>query len=169
MITTGNVSPQLGASPLALSTLARMLLDPVMAIAALFASARFFGEPFEGPYIILALLVFSLTFPANATRPATFGALVRQVLADWALVVGLLLLLGWVTRTLGTVDERVMAAWVAFTPVAIVAGRLMLPTLVPRLLAAEGLQRMAVIAGTGTVGRNLAERIAQTPYLGVRI
>src|SRR5436190_1025243 len=169
MITTGNAPPQLGASPLALSSLARTMLDPLMAIATLLVATRAFGEPFEGPYIILSLLVFSLTFPANAPRGTSLGVVVRQVLADWTLVVGLLLLLGWVTRTLGTVDAYVIAAWVAFTPVAVIAGRLTLPLLMPRLLAADGLQRLAVIAGAGPVGRNLAERIAQTPFLGVRV
>jgi putative colanic acid biosynthesis UDP-glucose lipid carrier transferase len=169
MITTGNAPPQLGASPLALSSLARTMLDPVMAIVTLFGAALAFRVPFEGPYIILSLLVFSLTFPASASRGTSVGALIRQVLADWMLVVGLLLLLGWVTRTLGSVDEYVFAAWVAFTPVSIVGARLMLPSVMPRLLAADGLQRVAVIAGAGPVGRNLAERIAQTPFLGVRV
>jgi putative colanic acid biosynthesis UDP-glucose lipid carrier transferase len=169
MIRADNASPQLGATPLSLSSLSRMLLDPVMAIASLFAAAHAFGVPFEGPYIILSLLVFSLTFPSNAPRGTSAGAIIRQVLGDWMLVVGLLLLLGWVSRTLWTVDERVIAAWVAFAPVAIVAGKLTLPALMPKLLAADGLQRVAVIAGAGPVGRNLAERIAQTPYLGVRV
>ena len=169
MITTGNAPPQLGASPLTLSSLARTLLDPAMAILSLFVCARVFGVPFDGAYIILALLVFSLTFPASPPRGTTAGSLVRQVLADWAFVVGLLLLLGWVTRTLLSFDERVIAAWVAFTPVAIVAGRMALPALMPRLLAADGLQRVAVIAGAGPVGRNLADRIAQTPFMGVRV
>src|SRR5258706_3160605 len=157
MITTRDAPPQLGTSPLAPATFARMLVDPVFAIATLFAAARAFDVPFEGPYIILTLLVFSLTFPANAARGTSTGALARQVLGDWILVVGLLLLLGWVTRTLGSVDERVMAAWATFAPFSIPAGRLMLPVVLPRLLAAE--QRVAVLPGAGQVGRNLAERI----------
>jgi len=169
MITTGNASPHLGASPLTLSSLSRTMLDPLMAILSLFVSARVCGVPFDGPYIILSLLVFSLTFPANPPTGTTAGALVRQVLADWTLVVGLLLLVGWVTRTLWTFDERVIAGWVALTPAAIVAGRLVLPSLMPRILAADGLQRVAVIAGAGPVGRGLAERIGQAPFLGVRV
>jgi putative colanic acid biosynthesis UDP-glucose lipid carrier transferase len=145
------------------------MLDPGLAIVCLFAATRVFGVPFDGPYIILALLVFSLTFPASAPRGTSAGALVRQVLGDWTLVVGLLLLLGWVTRTLWTFDERVIVFWMAFTPIAVVAGRLTLPALMPRLLAADGLQRVAVIAGAGPVGRNLAERIAQSEFLGVRV
>ena len=146
-----------------------MLVDPVMAIATLFAAARFFGVPFEGPYIIVSLLVFSLTFPADETRGTSAGAVARQVIGNWVLVTGLLILLGWATRTLGSVDERVIVSWAAVTPLAIFTGRLLLPTLLPKLLAAEGLERVAVIAGAGHVGRNLAERIRETPFLGVRV
>ena len=146
-----------------------MSIDPVMAIVTLFAAARFFGVPYEGPYIILSLLVFSLTFPSDDTRGTSAGAIASQVAGNWFLVVALLLLLGWATRTLGSVDQRVILAWAAFAPLAIFTGRLVLPTLLPKLLAAEGLQRVAVIAGAGHVGRNLAARIRETPYLGVRV
>ena len=169
MITTPHPQTSLLANPLSAASLARMLMDPVMAIAALFASARLFDVPFEGPYIILALLVFSLTFPADTPRGTSAGAIARQVLGNWTLVVSLLLLLGWATRTLGSVDERVMLAWVVAAPAAIFTGHLSLPLVLPRILAAEGLERVAVIAGGGQVGRNLAERLRTTPFLGVRV
>jgi putative colanic acid biosynthesis UDP-glucose lipid carrier transferase len=169
VITTRHAQPQLAASPLALATLARMLLDPLVAIASLMVAAAFYAVPFEGPYIIVSLLVFSLTFPANPPEGTGIVALARQVVGGWMLVVALLLLVGWVTRTLGSVDAHVMTTWMLLAPAAIFAGRLLLPVVVPRLLAAEGMQRVAVIAGAGQVGRNLAERIRETPYLGVRV
>jgi putative colanic acid biosysnthesis UDP-glucose lipid carrier transferase len=170
VITTRPSHPALlAAGPLSTAQLARMLVDPVMAIATLFAAARYFGVPYEGPYIIVSLLVFSLTFPADETRGTSAGELARQVIGNWVLVVGLLMLLGWATRTLGSVDERVIVSWAAVTPLAIFTGRLLLPTLLPKLLAAEGLERVAVIAGAGQVGRSLAERIRETPFLGVRV
>jgi putative colanic acid biosynthesis UDP-glucose lipid carrier transferase len=43
------------------------------------------------------------------------------------------------------------------------------PILLPRIMAAEGIQRKAVIAGAGSLGRKLAERIEATPYLGVQV
>jgi putative colanic acid biosysnthesis UDP-glucose lipid carrier transferase len=170
VITTRPSHPALlAAGPLSTAHLARMLVDPVMAIATLFAAARYFGVPYEGPYIIVSLLVFSLTFPADETRGTSAGELARQVIGNWVLVVGLLMLLGWATRTLGSIDERVIVSWAAVTPLAIFTGRLLLPTLLPKLLAAEGLERVAVIAGAGQVGRSLAERIRETPFLGVRV
>jgi putative colanic acid biosynthesis UDP-glucose lipid carrier transferase len=159
----------LAPSPPAPATLVRMLLDPVLAIATLIASTWYFGVPFQGPYFILSLLVFSLTFPAEAPRGTSAGALARQVLGNWLWVVGLLFLLGWATHTLFTVDESVIATWVALTPVAIFAGHILLPVVVPKVIAAEGLERVAVIAGAGQAGAQLAERIKDAPYLGVRV
>jgi putative colanic acid biosynthesis UDP-glucose lipid carrier transferase len=146
-----------------------MLLESAVAIGALAASVAFFGESFDGRYIILSLLVFSLTFPGRAPRGTSPGAIASEVLAGWMLVVGLLILLGWATRTLGHFDARVIVAWVAATPVCLFAGHMLMPVVLPRLLAAEGLERVAVIAGAGSLGRKLAERIGASPYLGVRV
>jgi len=151
------------------AVLARMLLEAVVAIGALMATAAYFAVPFDGPYIILSLLVFSLTFPGHAPRGTSAAAIARDVLAGWILVVGLLLMLGWATRTLGSFDERVIVAWVAVTPVAMFVGHMLVPLVLPRLLAAEGIQRVAVIAGAGTLGRKLASQIESSPFLGIKV
>ena len=160
---------RLTQGPLAIATLVRMLLEAVVAIGMLAAATLWFGESFQGPYIILALLVFSLTFPGHAPRATSAAGLAREVLGGWALIVFLLLLLGWATKTLGSFDERVMVTWVAVTPPALFAAHLLTPYIMPRVLAAEGLQRVAVIAGAGALGRKLAESIRETQFIGVRI
>jgi putative colanic acid biosynthesis UDP-glucose lipid carrier transferase len=78
------------------------------------------------------------------------------------------MLIGWATRTLGSFDPRVVFAWVLATPVALFAAHALMPVVLLRLLAAEGVQRVAVIAGEGGLGRKLAERIQASPFLGVR-
>ena len=169
MIATQDSTPRLGQGPLAPAALVRMLLEALVSVGMLAACAAFFGTRFDGPYVILALLVFSLTFPGHAPHGTSAGAIAREVLAGWVLVVGLLLMLGWATRTIGSFDPRVMAAWVVLTPVALFGVHVAIPVVLPRLLAAEGLQRVAVIAGAGPLGRKLAERIAATPYAGIRV
>jgi putative colanic acid biosynthesis UDP-glucose lipid carrier transferase len=156
-------------APLAVATLVRMLLESVVAIGCLAGCAVAFGESFAGSYIILGLLVFSLTFPGQAPRGTSPAAIARDVLTGWMLIVGLLLMLGWATRTIGSFDEKVIVTWVAVTPVVMFAAHLLTPVLLPRVLAAEGLKRVAVIAGGGSLGRKLAERIADTPILGVTV
>src|SRR5258706_11096684 len=77
------------------AALLRRSVDPALAIGTLLASALWFGERFDGPYLILALLVFSLTFPADLP-PARPSALVlaRGIALGWLATAGLLLLIG---------------------------------------------------------------------------
>ena len=146
-----------------------MLLESLVAVGCLAGCAIAFGEPFAGSYIILGLLVFSLTFPGHPPRGTSPGAIARDVLTGWILIVGLLLMLGWATRTIGFFNEKVIAMWIAVTPVVMFGGHLLTPFVLPRVLAAEGLKRVAVIAGAGPLGHTLAERIADTPLLGVKL
>ncbi len=161
--------PRLTQGPMPLAAFARMLLESTSAIGTLVAVAAWFGRPFDGAYVILALLVFSLTFPGHPPRGTSTGAIARDVAAGWILVVALLLTLGWATRTVGYFDERVLAAWIAFTPIVMFAGHMLVPIVLPKLLAAEGVQRVAVVAGAGSLGRKLAEQVRGTPYLGIRV
>ena len=169
MLATQHTQIKLSRGPLTLAVLVRMLLEAFVAIGTLAACVWWFREPFNGAYIILSLLVFSLTFPGQAPRGTSPGAIARDVLSGWTLIVGLLLALGWATRTIGSFDESVIVFWVAATPVVMFVANMLVPVLLPRLLAAEGLQRVAVVAGAGTLGRKLAERIESTPFLGVQV
>ncbi|HET9578124.1 MAG TPA: undecaprenyl-phosphate glucose phosphotransferase [Usitatibacter sp.] len=169
MIATQDTQLKLTQGPLTVAVFVRMLLEPVVAVGTLYVCAAFFGEPIHGPYVILSLLLFSLTFPGHAPRGTSAAAIARDVLAGWILIVALLLLLGWATRTMGSFDERVLVAWVALTPPVMFAAHLLTPVVLPRLIAAEGLKRVAVIAGGGKLGRQLAERIHGTQFLGVEV
>jgi putative colanic acid biosynthesis UDP-glucose lipid carrier transferase len=160
---------KLTQGPITLAVLVRMMMEPLVAIGVLAAAAAYFHVTFDGAYIILSLLVFSLTFPGHAPRGTSSGAIARDVLTGWILMVGLLLMLGWATRTVGSFDERVLVVWVAATPMVLFAAHMLAPVILPRIMAAEGLKRVAVVAGAGSLGRKLAERVAGTPYLGVEV
>ena len=151
------------------AALVQAVLEPFVAEVMLLAVALAFAESFRGPYLILALILFSLTFPGSAPKGTSVRALAIDVVTGWLVVVGLLFLIGWATLTLGSFDPRVLTTWVLATPVALFAARLLMPVVLPRLLAAEGVQRVAVIAGDGELGRELAERISSAPFLGIRV
>jgi Undecaprenyl-phosphate glucose phosphotransferase len=128
-----------------------------------------FRVRFDGAYLILVLVVFSLTFPGGAPNATSVGALARDVLTSWSMTVALLLFIGWATGTTETFDQRVLLAWLLATPIARFAAHLAIPRLVLHLFAAAGAQRVAVIAGACGLGRMLAEQIGRNPLLGVRI
>jgi putative colanic acid biosynthesis UDP-glucose lipid carrier transferase len=149
--------------------LVQAALDPLVAIATLAGAVSFFGIAFDGACLILALLVFAMTFPGGLARDnENAGNLILEITTGWVAIVGLLALLGWATHTIEAFDSRVMLAWALATPAVMFAAHRLLPIVLPRVLAAEGLQKVAVIAGANDLGRKLAERL-RDPILGTRI
>ena len=143
-------------------------VDPLVSIATLAAVVSFFGGRFDGACLILALLVFAMTFPGNLARATeSAGELMLDIVTGWLAVVALLLLLGWASRTMGAFDERVLLAWAIATPAALFGAHRLLPLVLPRLLAAEGLRKTAVIAGANDLGRGLAARLRASPVQGI--
>jgi putative colanic acid biosynthesis UDP-glucose lipid carrier transferase len=150
-------------------------IDPAMAIGTLGAAVWFFGGRFDGAHLILALIVFALTFPGSLAGEnsgggrAAAGELMLDVVTGWMAIVALLLLLGWASHTLAVFDQRVLLAWALATPATLFAAHRLVPRVLPRLLAAEGLQKKAVIAGANQLGRRLAASLRAEPVYGVRV
>src|SRR5207244_730744 len=87
-------------------------VDPVVSIATLAAAVSFFGGRFDGACLILALLVFAMIFPGSFARETgSAGELMLDIVTGWLATISLLLLLGWASRTLGVVDQRMILAW----------------------------------------------------------
>jgi putative colanic acid biosynthesis UDP-glucose lipid carrier transferase len=150
--------------------LVQAAIDPLVATATLAAVVSFFGGRFDGACLILALLVFTMTFPGSLAREhgGSAGELALDISTGWLAIVGLLLFLGWASQTLGAFDHRVILAWALATPAVLFAAHRLLPVVWPRLLAAEGLQKTAVVAGANDLGRKLAVRLRENPMLGQR-
>jgi putative colanic acid biosynthesis UDP-glucose lipid carrier transferase len=150
-------------------------VDPAVAIGMLAAAVAFFGGRFDGAYLILALIVFALTFPGSLAgegydgRRVSAGELMLDIVTGWMAIVALLLLLGWASRTLPVFDQRVLLAWALATPAALFAAHRVVPRVLPRLLAAEGLQKKAVVAGANELGRRLTASLQADPMQGVRV
>ena len=169
MIATQSRQLKLAPGPLTVTGLVRMLLEPMVLVGTLAATAWVYHVPFGVPYLLLALLAFSLTFPGRAPRAVGPIALLGDVVSGWILIAGMLLMLGWATRTLGSFDERVIVTWFTAAPAGLYAAHILTPLLLPRLMSVEGVKRRAVIAGAGDLGRQLAERIRTSPMLGVEV
>jgi putative colanic acid biosynthesis UDP-glucose lipid carrier transferase len=164
-----DLHPRLSRGVLAPATLARIALDPTVAIAMLLLCVSLFSQPFDRHYLVLMIVAFSLTFPGNAPRGATVAGLARDILASWLVVLLLLLLLGWATQTLDQFDQRVLLAWACATPAGMLVAHRGLAYALPRMLAAEGVERIAVIAGENPLGSRLAGRIAEARDLGIQV
>jgi putative colanic acid biosysnthesis UDP-glucose lipid carrier transferase len=150
-------------------TLVQAALDPLVAIATLAATVTFLGAGFDGACLILALLVFAMTFPGGLARETEKpGELMLEIATGWLAILALLGLLGWATRTLDAFDQRVILAWALATPAALFVAHRLLPLILPRVLAVEGLHKVAVIAGANDLGRKLGAGL-RDPMLGTRV
>src|SRR5688500_16167774 len=88
--------------------LVQSAIDPLVATVTLAVAVSFFGGTFDGACLILALLVFAMTFPGSLARDdgASAGELALEIATGWLAIVALLLFLGWASRTLEAFDPR---------------------------------------------------------------
>ncbi len=149
--------------------LLRLSLDAIIAVGSLLAIASYFGEPFQGPYLILALIVFSLTFPGAVYNPRTLLGLARDVLLNWFIVLLILLFFGYASGYLSLFPASMVLAWSIVVPILVFTGHATIPYLLPKLLAIEGMRRSAVIAGGNELGAKLVQQIHGAPLLGIQL
>ena len=102
---------------LSVVSLTKILLDPFVAVLVLIGCTLYFGETFNGPYPILALIVFTLTFPGKWPE-VTLRAFWNEVVMPWFFLSGLILLFGYSTGYLDWFPPDLVMAWMLATPIA---------------------------------------------------
>ena len=147
----------------------RISLDALVAVGALVAEAAWFELPFEGPYLILALFVFSLTFPGHSYSAGSLSSLAREVLLNWLVVVIILLFFAYASGYLSLFPKEMVLLWCATVPVLLFVSHATMPFLLPKVMAMEGLHRVAVIAGANELAAKLAGQLQSAPLLGIRL
>lgn len=146
------------------------MVTPSLVIASLLIATWIFDGQLGSSHLILVLLVFSLTFPGRIPDPeADRLTVITDILTHWGWVAALLLALGWVTHTISAFDQRALLLWMLVTPLLLSAAHLSLPLLLSRLMAADGVRRIAVIAGGGELARRLELCIGRSPLLGISV
>jgi len=151
---------------LSLVSLIKMFLDPVVEIATLAGVASYFGEAFQGPYLVLALVVFSLTFPGNLPE-ATIKSLWQDIIGPWFTVVAILFFFGYATGYLDAFPQEAIFTWILATPVLLYIAHRFLRRMLPKILSWEGSYRSAVIVGANDLGRKLSDRLKLDSFLGI--
>ena len=153
---------------MSLAALIKTLLDPIVAIGMLLIVATVYEEEFIGPYLVLSLILFSLTFPGRWAEPnlKSFGNL---ILMPWLITVAILFLLGFATGYITVFPDTVLVTWGAGTPIALFITHKVVHRLLPRVLELEGSTRIAVIVGANNLGRKFAKELVNGPYLGISL
>jgi putative colanic acid biosynthesis UDP-glucose lipid carrier transferase len=145
------------------------ILDP----AALTLSLWLVSVSIEGellpPYLILAVIVFSITFPGTSRLQSTITEVIVDVLYSWFWVVLLLFFLGFATGYIAEFSSQTLITWLWVAPLSQIGAHLALRTAAPFLLMLQGPTQRAIIVGMNEQGVALASRIQQTRYSKIEL
>ena len=144
-------------------------LDPLVFVFSLWAVAFYFEGAVDPGYLILSVIVFSLTFPGTSKLRLPIRKLIFNVAFQWLWIAGLLLLTGLATGYFYDFSMRVVGNWLWIAPLAQVAGHLSLRAAAPQLLKLQGPPPGAVIVGVNPQGVSLARQITGSAYSGIEL
>jgi putative colanic acid biosysnthesis UDP-glucose lipid carrier transferase len=168
MYTERNHKRTFFSAPQSVGSLAAALLEPAIMVGIFLACSAYFEEPILRPDLALCMLVFALTFPGRNRfddRPLNVAV---DIVSSWLVLLFILVLCGYATRSLRMFNPHVMLAWTLITPavlwLAMMAGRR-----VSRWNAAlpENL-RKAVVIGAGPLGVKVSNALLARDQIGVR-
>ena len=152
------------------------LMDGGVVVLLLLCCTTFFGLPFDSSYIILAvtaffftLIIFQETGLYRPWRGVGFLRLVRRLCSAWIIVVGLLVGLGFLTKTSTLFSRKAVGSWMVLVPAVQLGLRMLVYLGLKRLRAKGSNLRTVVIAGAGALGQRLARNIISSPWLGLRL
>lgn len=140
------------------------ILDP----AILAASLWFVGIYIEGglfpPYVILSVIIFSITFPGTSRLLFPVWKVIADILYNWVWIVSLLLFLGFATGYVTLFSESALITWLWVAPSSQITMHLLLRAVAPYLLMLQGPAERAIIVGMNEQGIALAGRISEARY-----
>src|SRR5438067_6043195 len=146
-----------------------MIFEPLVLVASLWVVAASIEGRLRPQYMILALIVFALTFPNEARLSYSRGRAIVDIVTGWLASAGLLVVFGHVTGYLDYFDRHVLLAWAWVAPWCQVGGHFALRLALPHLRALQGPPRRVLFAGMNAHGMEFARRLHEDVYCNVRI
>src|SRR5258706_8695482 len=146
-------------APQSVTPLVAASLGPAIPVITFLVANAWFDEPVNRPELTLCLLVFALTFPGrNRFRDNLIAAGV-DIATSWVMLVGILALCGYATRSIGYFEEDALLAWIVATPVlqwiAVWVGQ----RIVRFHASKPEARRSAIVVGAGPLGVKVARAL----------
>ena len=152
-----------------ISSLVKHLIEPVVVVGSLLATAAVFGEPIDKFYLmILSLIAFSLTFPGSWPE-GRYWKMANQIFVSWITTFSLLLVLGYATDTLSMLLFSVLVAWGVTVPILFFLVLVGLKKAVPRLKILIAYKKKGIILGANELGYQLATNISHDFFRQIEI
>ena len=151
------------------------VMPTVVAVASLYATIVFFGIVFDRSsqaIIIVAVLCLILVQPPREVTTQLTSArisAVADVIIRWLLLLGVMLVIGYVTHSLAEYPRRIFMTWAVVTPVALVFSTLAMQEIMHRFLMSAFDNRSAIFAGYNNSSLELARRLKNNPAMRLEV
>ena len=151
------------------------VVPAVVAVASLYATVTLFGSVFnrssEAIVIVAVLCLVLIQPPREVTTQLTSARMsaVTDVIFRWLLLLGVMLAVGYVTKSLAGYPRRIFLTWAAVTPVALIAVTLAMQEIMHRFLMSAFENRSAIFAGYNNSSLELARRLTNNPAMRLKV
>ena len=152
------------------------ITPPMVTVSTLLLTMHLYGISMQEHYHSLAVITFLVTFfifrEAVLIRPkGTNNLLVNRgnLLLSWALIVGVLLLLGYATKSSHLYSRLTLFTWFTITPLPLLLSKIALIRLTVVMANTTGNRRKAVIAGVTDLSQRLVDQFVQDSSLSTEV
>jgi putative colanic acid biosynthesis UDP-glucose lipid carrier transferase len=140
------------------------LLSPLAVVSTLGACVWWRRGDFSAPDVLLAVLVFGLTFPGQKRLQQPPAQLALDIALQWLWIVVLLALTGIGTGYIREFPPALLLAWAATAPLTELLASLLLRATATTVMRLQGPAQRAIIVGMNTQGLAFATRLNEARY-----
>lgn len=145
------------------------ILDPtVLALSLWIIGIHFEGELLSS-YLILSIIAFAVSFPGASRLQSSVQGMIGDIVLGWTAIAALLLLLGFITNSIGDFSSAALFTWAWAAPLCQISAHLVLRSAAPFILKLQGPPQRAVIVGMNEQGIALALRLSVTTYARIEL
>jgi len=145
------------------------LVDPLVIVFTLWAVAFIKDGGLQPAYLVLSLILFSLTFPSSSKFNLTSWEIFSNVIINWLIITSMLILFGTATGYIELFPNEIITLWVCLTPLCQLGADFALRAISPLLIKLQGPVKQTIIIGMNEQGLALAHRLASNHYIAAAL
>ncbi|MBK6864892.1 MAG: undecaprenyl-phosphate glucose phosphotransferase [Ideonella sp.] len=155
------------SAPQSVTSLVAAFLEPTIIVLVFVLTTLACGEEIDRPALTLCLLVFALTFPGRNRFRDNLTAAAVDLLTSWVMLLAILALCGYATRSLKYFEDDVLLVWALATPVLQMVAVAVGARVVRWQLAQPHARRSAIVVGGGALGVKVSKAVGDGRETGV--
>ncbi|HSI52852.1 MAG TPA: undecaprenyl-phosphate glucose phosphotransferase [Ramlibacter sp.] len=155
------------SAPQSVTSLVAAFLEPTVSVVTYVAVSHWFDDPILRASLTLCLLVFVLTFPGRNRFRDNMVAAGIEIVSSWLVLLAILALCGYATRSLQFFSRDVLITWALLVPflqwIAVWIGKVV----IRRRSALPEARRTAVVIGASPLGVKVARALTTGGDAGI--